>query len=158
MPGEPVCTLIVFCDYVITEAISGKNSLIGTFPTLASPQFPHFVQQFFIHVTISNYVPTGQPINFAVNLKQVASGAVIGSVGSSITVPIIKGQSLAGSGMQFNMNVPFRNVSFPAPGAYKCEVLFNGEPIGERILELVQVAQRQMPFLPPQQQQPPAPS
>ena len=149
MPGEPICTLVVFCDYVITEAISGKNSLIGTFPSIASPQFPFFVPQFFIHVTISNYVATGQPINVAVNLKQVASGAVIGSVGSSITVPVPQGQVVTSSGMHLNLNVPFRNVSFPAPGAYKCEVLLNGDLIGERILELVQVLQRQSPFLPP---------
>jgi hypothetical protein len=148
MPGEPVCTVIVFCDYIITEANSGKNSLIGTFPNLASPTFPFLVQQFFVHASISNFVPTGQPINLAINLKQQTSGSVVGSVGMPIMIPILKNQPQAPSGGQIALNIPFKNVTFPAPGSYLCEVLFNGDEIGRRMLDLVQIPQRQMPFSP----------
>ena len=132
MPGEPVCSVIVFCDLVITEHVTGKNSLIGTFPNLASPQFPFMVQRFFVHVSITNVVPIEKPVSIVLNLRQTASGAVLGSVGFPVTVPILKNQPKSTSGMHINLNVPFQNVTFPAPGTYECEVLFDGERIGAR--------------------------
>jgi hypothetical protein len=150
MPGEPVCSVIVFCDLVITEHGSGKNSLIGTFPYLANPQFPFLVQRFFVHVSIANVAPIEKPVTIVLNLRQTASGAVLGSVGFPVTVPILKNQPKSMSGMHINLNVPFQNVTFPAPGSYECEVLFDGERIGARLLEVQQIA---LPQLNP----PPAP-
>ena len=138
MPGEPVCSVIVFCDLVITEYGSGKNSLIGSFPNLGNPQFPFSVPRFFVHVSIANIVPTDKPVYAVINLKQVASGAVVGS--ASVTVPILKNLPKSAPGMHINLNVPFQNVTFPAPGDYECEVLFDGERIGDRILDVEQVA------------------
>ncbi len=151
MPGEPVCSAIVFCDLVIVEHITGKNSLIGTFPNLASPQFPYLLERFFVHVSISNIVPTEKPVLLAVNLKQPTSGGVLGSVAFPITMPVLKNQPLPSSGMQINLNIPFQRVTFPSPGTYECEVLFDGDPIGHRALELVQI---QRPQINPPQIQP----
>jgi hypothetical protein len=66
-------------------------------------------------------------------------------------VPILKNQPKSTAGMHINLNVPFQNVTFPAPGAYECEVLFDGERIGSRSLEVQQIA-------PPQINPPPSPT
>jgi hypothetical protein len=153
MPGEPVLSLIVFCDSVIVEQGSGKNSLIGTFPSLASPQFPFLLQRFFVHVSVTNIVPTPTPVSIVVNLK-AASGAVLGSVGfPPITIPALKNQPIPAGGMNINLNVPFQNVAFPAPGTYECEVLWDGELIGNRKLEIVQAIQQINPPQNPQTRQ-----
>ena len=143
MPGEPVCTCIVFCDYVITDATSGKNSLIGTFPSLQSPKFPLTLPQFYIHTTISNFVNRGEAILIAVNLKNVQSGAVIASVGSPVTISPAQTQQSLPNGLNLNLNIPLQNVTFPSPGLYECEVLFNGDKISQRILEITLQAQGQ---------------
>ena len=140
---------MMFCDYVIVEAQSGKNSLIGTFPSLASPQFPFTTSRFFVHVTISNFIPSEQAINLAVNLKNLHTGAVVASVGMPVTIPFPKDQRLPPNGAHITMNVPFQNITFPSPGAYLCEVLFDGESIGGRSLEVLQIAKPHAPFLPP---------
>jgi hypothetical protein len=142
MSAEPVCTVIVFCDLIITEQGTGKNSLIGSFPNLSSPQFPFFLPRFFIHVSLANFAIGGQRINVAVNLKQVASGAVVASVGMPIAIPPMQVQTSPPRGMGINLNVPFQNVTFTAPGSYKCEVLVDGDPVGEgRILDVLQIPQ-----------------
>lgn len=135
MPGEPICQVIVFCDSVIVEAGTGKNSLIGTFPTLQSQTFPLAVGRIFIHFTISNFVPDGQLVQIAVNLKQESSGGVIGSFATKLNMPVMDAKAPS-SGM--NLNVPLNNVIFQTPGSYKCEVLFNGEVVGSRMLDIIQ--------------------
>jgi hypothetical protein len=137
MPGEPVCSVIVFCDLIIVEQMTGKNSLIGTFANLASAQFPLVVEKFFVHASISNVAPTQTPIAIATNLKQKDSGMVLGSTGFTTAVPFLKNQPLPPSGIQINLNVPFQRVAFPAPGVYECEILFDGSVIGSRMLDVV---------------------
>lgn len=141
MPGEPICTFIAFCDLVITEAGTGKNSLIGTFPSLAAPSFPFPVPQITIHVTISNFGIGSKDSSVAVNLKQQSTGVVVGS--RAVQLPVIWQKSLSSMGSSFNLNMPFQNVIFPAAGAYLCEILFDGESIGDRILELKLLAPQQ---------------
>jgi len=147
MPGDPVCSIIVFCDYVIVEQTTGKNSLIGTFGNLGSLQFPFVIPSFFVHVNITNFIPGSAAISLAVNLKHVQTGGVVGSVAFPIQLPSLKAK-LPPGGAQINLNVPLQNVNFPAPGAYECEVLFDGERIGSRILEVTQ--HKPSSFTPPQ--------
>jgi hypothetical protein len=143
MPGEPICTVIVFCDLIVTEQGTGKNSLIGSFPSLMSPSFPLVIPRFFVHVSIANFVTTGQKVNIAVNLKNVATGAVVASVGMPVTIPPMTVQTTPARGMGVNLNIPLMNVTFMVPGAYKCEVLVDGEPTGDgRILDVLQIPQQ----------------
>jgi hypothetical protein len=153
MPGEPVSTLIVFCDYVIVEAKTGKISLIGTFSRLVSQRFPFQVPKVFIHTTISNYIPSGKESHIVVNLKQAKSGAVVGSAAMPLNVPIPT-TPIPSSGMHINLNIPFQNVVFHSPGPYICEILFDGDPIGNRTLEVELRPNQpppQQPVQPPQQ-------
>lgn len=136
MPGEPKCTFIAFCDLVITEAGTGKNSLIGTYPSLATPKFPLVVPQMIVHVTISNFLPGERDASIAVNIKDQGSGAVLGS--RALQLPLAFQKSLNTSAANFNVNVPFQNLIFQAPRPYICEVLFDGDPIGSRVLEVRQ--------------------
>jgi hypothetical protein len=80
-----------------------------------------------VHVSIANIVPIEKPVSAVLNLRQITSGAVLGSVG--LTVPILKSQPRSAAGMHINLNVPFQNVTFPAPGAYECKVLFDGNEL-----------------------------
>lgn len=134
MPGEPVCSAIIFCDYVIVEARTGKNSLIGSFPNIGSSRFPLVVPQMYVHTTISNFSPTGKQNTVVVNIKQKSSGAVIASAALPITVPVPKEPFT--NGMHINLNVPLRNITFRSEGIYECEVLVDGEQVGTRMLEI----------------------
>jgi hypothetical protein len=154
MPGEPVCSLIVFCDLIVVEQGSGKNSLIGTFPNIASPVFPFPVARMSVHVEITNIVPEQKPVTAVVNIK-AASGAVLGSVGPPpIMLPVLKNQPPSSSGLHVNLNVFFQNLGFHAPGTYECEVIWNGESIGSRKFDVVHIPP---PQINPSQNQPTQP-
>ena len=77
MPGEPVCSVIVFCDLHHYRTYHGKKLLNGTFRTLQAPQFPSWFRRFFVHVSIANIVPIEKPVSIVLNLQQTASGAVL---------------------------------------------------------------------------------
>ncbi|SRR5258706_16234651 len=139
---DPVCSLIAFCDLVVTEQNTGKNTLVGTFHSLAWPQFPFTIPRFFVHVAISNLVLTGKPISIAINVKQPQTGAVVGSFGMPVNIPIPPDPPK--EPIVVNFNIPFTNVVFPSPGDYAIEILFDGEHVGERILAI-----RQRPLNPP---------
>ena len=91
MSGEPICTFIAFCDYVITEAGTGKNSLIGTYPTLATARLPLVIPQMMVHITISNLILQQKDANVVINFKHQASGAVLGSSPLKIPFTALKG-------------------------------------------------------------------
>ena len=146
MSGEPICTLVVFCDLVIVEQNTGKNTLVGTFPALVSATFPLAYQQLFVHVSISNFVDDEAPCTVVVNLKQNHSGAVIGSAAIPIKLP----NRPQDKNWTFNVNIPFRNIIFHTPGPYVCEILLDGAVIGSRILEIRQhLPNQDKPTLPP---------
>lgn len=150
MPGEPVCSLIVFCDLIVVEQGSGKNSLIGTFPNIASPVFPFVVQRMFVHVEITNIVPEQRPVTAVVNIK-AASGAVLSSFGPPpLMLPVLKNQPPSSSGLHVNLNIPFQNLGFHVPGTYECEVIWNGDLIGSRKFDVVHITPPQIN--PPQNQ------
>ena len=142
---DPVATLIVLCDHIITEQGSGKNSLIGVFQQLASAQFPFVYPRIFVHIAVSSFVPSGKQEHLAINIKSQQSGGVIGSVPVPLNFNIPK-DKIPTKGIKLNFNLPLQNLVFPDAGIYVCEVLLNGESIGETYLEIVRVPHAQPPF------------
>ena len=149
MPSDPVASLIVFCDHIITEQGSGKNSLIGTFQHLGSPTFPFFYPRLFVHIAVTNFTPSSnKTASLAVNFKNTQTGAVVASLGFPLNLPPTPKEKLPANGVKLLFNLPLQNLMFQTPGVYECEVLFNSEPIGSSFLEVVQVPHPQPPFTP----------
>ncbi len=50
----PMCLAFLVCDTVITDAQTGKKSLIGIFNGGAASQFPYMIPQFSIFASLTN--------------------------------------------------------------------------------------------------------
>ncbi|MCE0497362.1 MAG: hypothetical protein LV481_05380 [Methylacidiphilales bacterium] len=133
---DPVLSLIAFCDLTVVEQGTGKNTLVGLFQSFHSQQFPFKAQRFFVHVSLTNLVME-EKVTLAVNVKQ-ATGAVVGSFGLTANLP--KPPPSAIGPIYINFNIPLTNVTFPIPGDYIVEALYNGEPVGQKPLHVHQAS------------------
>jgi hypothetical protein len=130
MPGEPVCTAIMFCDLVVTEATTGKNTLVGTFGQFNAPQFPFFTPRFIVFVSITN-MEVKDSIAITVNIRAPRTGAVLGSVSANLNRDPVQ-PIPAGTVPSVDLPLPFQNVPFHDAGRYEVAVLVDGSEIGHR--------------------------
>lgn len=126
---------LLVCDTVITDAMTGKKTLVGIFNSMAAAKFPHFVPQMHVFVSLTNLESETE-----VKIKMIA--------GNDDTV------------FELPAKVPFKNpldtpeiifnlqnLRVNAPGTYELQLLANGKTIASRLIEIKEL---RAPKQPPQ--------
>lgn len=136
-PVPEVLSLLV-CDQIITDRMTGKQSLIGMFSKIHTRGFPASHPQLCIFVMMTEGYG-----EVDVLLRVVDS--------NDSRAPIVEGKGK----VRFkdpraiaNLSLQFHGLTFPEPGEYRIQLFAEGELLREARLELVQLKPRQKP--PPQ--------
>lgn len=136
-PVPEVLSLLV-CDQIITDRLTGKQSLIGMFSKIHTRGFPASHPQLCIFVMMTEGYG-----EVDVLLRVVDS--------NDSRAPIVEGKGK----VRFkdpraiaNLSLQFHGLTFPEPGEYRIQLFAEGELLREARLELVQLKPRQKP--PPQ--------
>ncbi len=136
-PVPEVLSLLV-CDQIITDRLTGKQSLIGMFSKIHTRGFPASHPQLCIFVMMTEGYG-----EIDVLLRVVDS--------NDSRAPIVEGKGK----VRFkdpraiaNLSLQFHGLTFPEPGEYRIQLFAEGELLREARLELVQLKPRQKP--PPQ--------
>lgn len=137
--SEAVTVAIIFSDYVVQDARTGKLTLVGCFNGFQFPSFPSASPNFFITVSITNLEGKLQKLFLTINIKDRQSGLVVASAGIELhprqNAPALFREEI------IEVFVPFGRVQFPRPGAYEVEAVCMNSPIGKRVLMVKQLSQ-----------------
>lgn len=136
---------ITLCDWVIREHMTGKCTLVGTFHGFYYHSFPA-PARFWIHVAVTN-LRVFREMNLTCRLEHADNGFVISNVSAKVGPPpgVPQDKLSLSPLVALDIPFPFGNVVVPAPGAYSIVVLLEGDEIGRRRIEAVQ-----MPMAPTQ--------
>lgn len=111
-PVPDIIALIV-CDQIITDRLSGKQSLIGMFSTIHSVRFPVVHPQLSIYVALTD----GRG-------KTPLTIRVVDA--DDVRPPLVQGQGV----VEFkdpraiaNLALQFHGLTFPEPGQYRVQIL-----------------------------------
>jgi hypothetical protein len=136
---KPICLALVVCDHIITDAATGKKTLVGIFNNLGAQQFPCVHPRFCVYVALTN--GHGE---YAVELRLVKEGqpqTIVAKAQGKIKFP--------SPAEMLELNFEFVNVRFPEPGLHTIEVYCEEELLTERRFTVVKIQ-------PPQQAPPKA--
>ncbi|MEE9295271.1 MAG: hypothetical protein V3W34_09980 [Phycisphaerae bacterium] len=132
---EPDILSLTICDQIITDRITGKQSLIGIFSTIHAAGFPVTHPQLCVHVSMTEGRNT-TPVTICIVDSEEARR------------PIVRGQGV----VHFkdpraiaNLSLQFHGLVFPEPGEYRVQILCNGTLLREARLHLVQARRRRPP-------------
>ena len=125
-PAPDVLALIV-CDQIITDRLTGKQSLIGMFSKIHARGFPVAHPQLSVFVAMTEgYGET----EFAIRLVDA----------NDARPPIVEGRGK----VRFkdpraiaNLALQFHGLTFPEPGEYRVQLDSGGELLREARLELI---------------------
>lgn len=127
-PVPDVLALLI-CDQVISDRLTGKQSLIGMFSAIRALRFPATHPQLCIYAALTD--GRGKT---PLTLRIVD--------GEDTRPPIVQGNGV----VEFkdpraiaNLVLQFHGLVFPAPGDYRVQLLSNDIPLREARLHLVQV-------------------
>ena len=137
LESEPsVIPGILLSDLSIIEQGTQKRSLVGIFDKFAFDQFPANYQRFFITVWASNIEGALTEIDVTSRIEQKGSAHVVFS--SSAKMAFEERKFNRGDIIAFSLAVP--TITFPTPGLYTVLILLNGEEVGRRDVDVVQVS------------------
>lgn len=131
--NSAVALALLVCDTVITDAMTGKKTLVGVFNSIAAAKFPHFIPQMHIFASLTNLEsPTD------VNVKIVAGNDDV-VLDMAAKVPFKN--PFDTPELIFNL----QNFRINAPGAYEIQLVAGGKTIASRLLEVKEVRPAQQP-------------
>ena len=106
-----VLSLLV-CDTVITDAQSGKKTLVGLFNSVGAVRYPYIIPRFFIFASVTN---GNGVLNFSVRLK----------VGNGDTVFDLPGKIPFNTPLDTpEMVFDIQNLVIKAPGTYELQLMY----------------------------------
>jgi Family of unknown function (DUF6941) len=129
---EPDVLSLVVCDQIITDRMTGKQSLIGMFSTIHATRFPATQPQLCVYVSMTD----GRE-------KTPVTIRIIDS--EEEREPIVSGQGVVhfkNPRAIANLALQFHGLSFPKAGEYRVQLLSDGTPLREARLHLVQAKRR----------------
>ena len=130
-PAPDVLSLII-CDQIITDRMTGKQSLIGMFSRVHSPVFPTSHPQLSVFVSLTEgYGDTVLRIRI-VDSDEARSPIVEGKGKVHFKDP----RAIAHLALQFH------GLRFPEPGEYRVQLYSGNELLREARLELVRLKPR----------------
>ena len=130
-PAPDVLSLIV-CDQIITDRLTGKQSLIGMFAKIHAQGFPAAHPQLCVFVTMTEaYGET----EFRIRIVDA----------DDARPPIVEGRGK----VKFkdpraiaNLSLQFHGLTFPQAGSYRVQLWSDGTLLREARLELIQLRRR----------------
>jgi hypothetical protein len=126
-PNPEVLSLLI-CDQIITDRLSGKQSLIGMFSMIHALKFPVHHPQLSVFASL-----TGGHGDVALMIRIVDA--------NEVRMPLVQGQGKVQFGSPLaiaNLALQFHGLTFVEPGEYRVQLLSNGELLREARLRLVQ--------------------
>ena len=138
LESEPsVVPGIFLSDLAIVEQGTQKRSLVGCFDQFAFPQFPAAYARFFLTVWVTNIEGTLSEIDLTARIEQKDSAHVVFS--SSMKLPLGGEKNFKRDNI-LAFSVPVPGINFPTPGTYTVVVLLNGDEVGKRDFNVLQIA------------------
>lgn len=141
-PVPDVIALLV-CDQIITDRLTGKQSLIGMFSKIHARGFPAAHPQLCVFVALTEgYGET----EFTIRIADA----------DDARPPIVEGRGK----VRFqdpraiaNLALQFHGLTFPKPGPYRVQLFSNGELLREARLEIIklQFPPQPAPSAPPEE-------
>ena len=132
---EPDVLSLIVCDQIITDRVTGKQSLIGMFSRIHAVRFPATQPQLCVHVALTDgHGKT--PLMIRIVDSEDARPPVVQGEG---VVDFKNPRAIA------NLALQFYGLSFPQPGEYRIQLLCNGTLMREARLELVPARRRGKP-------------
>ncbi len=129
---DPDVISLLICDQIITDRMTGKQSLIGLFSTIHATHFPATQPQLCVHLSITDgYGKT--PVVIRVVDSEDARPPIVEGKG---IVDFKNPRAIA------NLSLQFYGLVFPEPGDYRVQLLSNGTLMREGRLRLMQAKQR----------------
>lgn len=133
-PSPDVLALIV-CDQIITDRMTGKQSLIGMFSNIHTRGFPAAHPQLCVYVALTEgYGETQFTIRIADS--------------DDARPPIVEGHGkvlFKDPRAIANLSLQFHGLTFPQPGQYRVQLFSNGELLREARLNVQQLKIRPRP-------------
>ena len=123
----PVALALVACDTIITDAQTGKKTLVGLFNSVGASNFPHVIPQFFVFASMTN--AEGET-EIRVRL-QAGNGDAVCDMPGKVNIPTPL------DAPEFIFNV--QNLQIPAPGTYELQLVANDIPVASRLLTFRQL-------------------
>ena len=133
-PPPDVLAMIV-CDQIITDRLTGKQSLIGMFAKVHAPGFPVSHPQLSVFVTLTDGYGEVELLIRIVDTNEARPAIVEGKGKVNFKNP----RAIA------NLALSFHGLRFPEPGEYRVQLYSNGELLREARLELIRVKPRPRP-------------
>ncbi len=137
-PPPDVLALLV-CDQIITDRLTGKQSLIGMFSRIHARGFPATHPQVCVFVALTEgYGET----EFTIRIVDA----------DDERAPIVEGRGKVGFKNPraiANLALQFHGLAFPSSGEYRVQLLSDGELLREARLELIHVKRPPPPEKPP---------
>jgi hypothetical protein len=128
----PDVLAMLVCDQIITDRLTGKQSLIGMFSTVHAPRFPATHPQLCVFVALTEgYGKTDLTIKI-VDANDARPAIVEGRGGVEFQNP----RAIA------NLALQFHGLVFPEPGDYRVQLYSGGQLLREARLQLLQIRPR----------------
>jgi len=139
---EPDVLSLIVCDQIITDRVTGKQSLIGMFSRIHALKFPATQPQLCVFVSMTE--GRGQtPVMIRIIDTEDSRPPVVQGQG---TMDFKNPRAIA------NLALQFHGLIFPEPGEYRVQIYSGGTLLREARLALVETKPR--PARPPE---PPGP-
>ena len=132
---EPDILSLIICDQIITDRVTGKQSLIGIFSTIHAAGFPVTHPQLCVHVSMTEG-RNSTPVTMTIVDSEEARPPIVRGQGQ---VRFKDPRSIA------NLSLQFYGLVFPQPGEYRVQILSEGTLLREARLQLVQARRRRPP-------------
>ncbi len=126
-PTPEVLSLII-CDQIITDRVTGKQSLIGMFSRVHARGFPATHAQLCVFVTLTGGHGDTDLLIRLVDSAEARPPIVVGKGSVRFNDP----RAVANLVLQFN------GLTFPVAGEYRVQLLAHGELLREARLEMVE--------------------
>lgn len=133
-PPPDVLAMIV-CDQIITDRLTGKQSLIGMFAKVHAAGFPVSHPQLSVFVALTDGSGEVELLIRIVDANDARPAIVEGKGKVTFKNP----RAIA------NLALSFHGLRFPEPGEYRVQLYSDGELLREARLELILVKPRRRP-------------
>lgn len=131
LPPPDVLALIV-CDQIITDRITGKQSLIGMFSRIHAAKFPASHPQLSVFVALTDGRGKTEMLIRIVDGNETRPPLVEGKGAVEFKNP----RAIA------NLALQFHGLTFPEPGEYRVQIWSKSTLLREARLELIQLRPR----------------
>lgn len=118
---------LLLCDTVITDAMTGKKTLVGIFNSIGATKFPHIVPQINVFASLTNLEGETE-----VKIRLIAGN---NNVVFDLPAKVPFKNPLDAPELVFNL----QNLKFPSPGAFELQLLAGEKVAASRLLVVSEI-------------------